>query len=164
MEIIQIVGYKNSGKTTLAKALIATLANQGSWVASLKHHGHGGVPLGIEETDSEEHRRAGAILSGVEGDGLFQVTNQQPWAMEEMLAIYRLKNIEVVIMEGFKKQSYKKIVLVRKEEDLHLLEELTNIKAVVTSLELKQESYTYPIFNRKEMDSLIEWTTTSLIK
>ncbi|MBP1969896.1 molybdopterin-guanine dinucleotide biosynthesis protein B [Virgibacillus natechei] len=163
MEIIQIVGYKNSGKTTLAKALIETLANQGSRVASLKHHGHGGVPLGIEETDSAKHRRAGAVLSGVEGDGLFQVSNQQPWAMEEMLAIYQLKNIEVVIMEGFKKQSYKKVVLVRKEEDLPLLEELTNIKAVLTPLELEQESYPYPIFNRTEMEVLVDWIVARLI-
>lgn len=157
MEVIQIVGYKNSGKTTLAKTLIEALANQGVRVASLKHHGHGGVPVGIEETDSEKHRRAGAVLSGVEGDGLLQVSKQKSWDIEQMLAIYRLMDIEVVIMEGFKKQSYKKIVLLRKEEDLHLLKEVTNIKAVLTPLELKQESYAYPIFNRNEMDALVEW-------
>ncbi|UJL46712.1 molybdopterin-guanine dinucleotide biosynthesis protein B [Virgibacillus sp. NKC19-16] len=157
MEIIQIVGYKNSGKTTLVKALIETLADQGIRVASLKHHGHGGAPLGIEETDSEQHRRAGAVLSGVEGDGLFQVSKEQAWDIDQMLAIFRLMDIEVVIMEGFKKQSYNKIVLIRSEEDLHLLNEVTNIKAVLTPLELKQENYAYLVFKKTEMDALVEW-------
>ncbi|MBY7142077.1 molybdopterin-guanine dinucleotide biosynthesis protein B [Virgibacillus sp. NKC19-3] len=156
MEIIQIVGYKNSGKTTLANTFIETLANQGVRVASLKHHGHGGVPLGIEETDSEKHKRSGAVLSGVEGDGLFQISRQQPWDIDQMLAIYTLMDIEVVIMEGFKRQRYPKVVLIRTEEDLHLLDKVTNIKAVLTSLELKQESYSYPIFTISEMDALVE--------
>ncbi|WP_373894870.1 molybdopterin-guanine dinucleotide biosynthesis protein B [Virgibacillus natechei] len=156
MEVIQIVGYKNSGKTTLSTALIERLANQGIRVASLKHHGHGGAPLGLEETDSEKHRSAGAVLSGVEGDGLFQVSKEQPWDIDQMLAIYRFMDIEIVVMEGFKKQSYKKIVLLRNEEDLPLLDEVTNIKAVLTPLELKQDNYAYPLFKRRETDALVE--------
>src|SRR5690625_2441125 len=100
MKIMQIVGYKNSGKTTVAKRLIELLSMKSVRVASLKHHGHGGVPLGFEATDSEEHRQAGALIAGVEGAGVLQLSNHHAWRMEQMVAIYKLLHIEVLMMEG----------------------------------------------------------------
>ena len=72
MDIIQIVGYKNSGKTALANEFISYLRNKGFLVGSLKHHGHGGTPAGIYNKDSESHRRNGAVVSGVKGEGMLQ--------------------------------------------------------------------------------------------
>ncbi|WP_170138891.1 molybdopterin-guanine dinucleotide biosynthesis protein B [Oceanobacillus chungangensis] len=155
MEVIQIIGYKNSGKTTTASKLIEVLSQQGIQVASLKHHGHGGKPLGIENTDSFKHHKAGAIVSGVEGEGMFQLTNHHSWNLEQMLAIYEILNIDVLVIEGFKQSKYKKVVLINKEEDLILLEEATNIVAVITSLPL--ESSFYPIFKRTHLRRFCDW-------
>jgi len=157
MQIIQIVGYKSSGKTTLAKTLITSLAKKGIKVASLKHHGHGGIPVGMKETDSEKHRQAGAIISGVEGQNMLQLSNQYAWEMEQMIAIYKLLKTEVLVMEGFKQYNYNKIVLIRNEEDLHLLEQMTNIRAVMTRIQLKQTSYPYPIFKQEEIKDFHKW-------
>lgn len=162
MNVIQIVGYKNSGKTTLAKSLIEFFSKIDKRCASLKHHGHGGLPLGIKETDSEQHRKSGALVAGVEGEGVLQLSNQNGWKNEEMLAIYKLLNIEVLIMEGFKSYNYDKIVLIKNEEDLHLLEQVTNIKAVMTSLPLENTSYPYPVFKEEETDNLIDWLFLSM--
>lgn len=147
MLLIQVVGYKNSGKTTLASRLIKLYADKGIRVASLKHHGHGGVPIGIEDTDSEKHRQAGAVLSGVEGGGVFQLATKQPLDVDKMIAFYELFDIEVVVIEGYKKLNFDKIVLIRNEDDLHLLK-LSNIKAVVTSIPIKQTD-SYPIFKNQ---------------
>ena len=38
--IIQIVGYKNSGKTTLMAHAVSFLKEKGFTVATIKHHGH----------------------------------------------------------------------------------------------------------------------------
>lgn len=38
--IIQIVGYKNTGKTTLTAALIGHFSSMGLKVAAIKHDGH----------------------------------------------------------------------------------------------------------------------------
>ena len=157
MEIIQVIGYKNSGKTTLSTKLIDFFSNEGINVASLKHHGHGGIPLGLEETDSAKHLQAGAVISGVEGDGMFQLTKQEPWNVEDMLDFYRRLNIELVIIEGFKAHHYQKIVLIRNEEDLALLKAVTNIIAIVTSLKLKQEDYPYKLFKPTESSVLLKW-------
>ncbi len=42
--ILQIVGYQNSGKTTLVEKVVYALAEQNMKVATIKHHGHGGFP------------------------------------------------------------------------------------------------------------------------
>jgi molybdopterin-guanine dinucleotide biosynthesis protein B len=157
MKVIQIVGYKSSGKTILAEMLIKSLSKQGIRVGSLKHHGHGGIPLGMEETDSEKHRQAGALIAGVEGEGLLQLSNQDGWRVEQILAIYKLLNTEILIIEGFKTYHYDKIVLIRAEEDLHLLEQVTNIKAVITSLPLEQTLYPYPIFKQEGIAAFNDW-------
>jgi molybdopterin-guanine dinucleotide biosynthesis protein B len=41
--ILQVVGYQNSGKTTLITKLIKMLKEMSYRVGTLKHHGHDGV-------------------------------------------------------------------------------------------------------------------------
>ena len=155
MEIIQVIGYKNSGKTTAAMALINYLSRQGITVASLKHHGHGGIPIGLDSKDSSEHYQAGAAVSGVEGAGLFQLMKQEPWELVQLIMIYELMDVDYLIIEGFKKEDFKKIVMINKEEDLPLLEQTTNIFAAVTNLPLEKNA-TYPIFKPSELTLLCE--------
>ncbi|WP_100011461.1 molybdopterin-guanine dinucleotide biosynthesis protein B [Lentibacillus sediminis] len=157
MEIIQITGYKNSGKTTMAEKLIHALAAEGFRVASLKHHGHGGTPDGFEDTDSARHHEAGAFISGVQGEGLLQLAARPTWELEQMTAIYQQLGTDILVVEGFKKHAYKKIVLIRREEDLHLLKELTNIVAVITRPTLNAADYPFLVFSQAEMDRCIEW-------
>jgi len=71
--VLQIVGYQNSGKTTLAEKLISYACNKGLRVGSIKHHGHGGAPASNLTKDSTRHAQAGAVVSAVEGDGVVQL-------------------------------------------------------------------------------------------
>ena len=50
--IIQIVGYKNTGKTTLTAALIGHFTSMGLKVAAIKHDGHDHFEMDQEGTDS----------------------------------------------------------------------------------------------------------------
>ncbi|MFD1848495.1 molybdopterin-guanine dinucleotide biosynthesis protein B [Oceanobacillus bengalensis] len=157
MDIVQIVGYKNSGKTTLATRVIEELISKGNRVASLKHHGHGGVPLGMKDTDSEKHSRAGALIAGVEGEGVLQLSQQEPWNLEQMIPIYEMMSIDILVIEGFKNKGFNKIVLINKVEELPLLESVTNIKAVISSVSLINKSINYPVFKRHEVEKFCEW-------
>ena len=113
---IQVVGFKNSGKTTLVCNLIE-LATQDGWkVASLKHHGHGGTPNIVENTDSERHKQAGSIMAGVEGEGLLHLSiSQSEWTLKKILAFYKQVDIDLLIIEGYKNADFPKIVLISKE-------------------------------------------------
>ncbi|WP_083557653.1 molybdopterin-guanine dinucleotide biosynthesis protein B [Marinobacter nauticus] len=66
MNVIGIVGWKNTGKTTLASAVIHELSSRGLTVNAI-NHAHYLVDIDQPGTDSYKHRQAGAqevILAG----------------------------------------------------------------------------------------------------
>jgi molybdopterin-guanine dinucleotide biosynthesis adapter protein len=164
MFIFQVIGYKNSGKTTLVSKLITHFSDIGMKVASLKHHGHGGPPSELTNTDSFKHRQAGAVLAGVEGSGLLQLSiHQASWDMDQIMKFYHMMNNDVLVIEGFKKEDFFKIIIVRSEDDLRLLNQLSNIQAVVTSLDLSAEEVSVPIFKLDDFDRLSKWLENQII-
>lgn len=44
LSILQVVGYQNSGKTTLIEKLCQLAECEGLKLGCFKHHGHGGTP------------------------------------------------------------------------------------------------------------------------
>lgn len=157
MKIIQIVGFKNSGKTSLSTELIRSLVSNGFRTASLKHHGHGGEPLGLKNTDSYKQQQAGAIVAGVEGSGMFQLKHVNGWNIEQLIAIYRLFNIDILVIEGFKYENYPKIILIKNKEELSLLKQLTNIIAVVSAVSMEESSISFPVFPYDQIEKLCHY-------
>lgn len=163
MDIIQLVGYKNSGKTTLATKLIEHAVQKGFRTASLKHHGHGGVPEGIHDTDSEKHKQAGSLISGVEGEGVFQLVKES-WTLDEMIPIYERMHVDLLIIEGFKSYSFPKAVLISSEKDLELLAKVENVKAVIARVPLKKNAYPFPVFQHRDINGICKWLEEQLKK
>lgn len=132
--VLQIVGYQNSGKTTLMEKVIAALSHRGLIVGTIKHHGHGGFPKAFDAgKDTDKHRQAGASFVSVEGDGLLQIQafNRQGWTLEKIVSVYKKWPLDIILVEGYKQEPYPKIVLLRTKEDELLLKQLINIQAVI---------------------------------
>ncbi|MCP8615648.1 molybdopterin-guanine dinucleotide biosynthesis protein B [Salirhabdus salicampi] len=164
MLIFQVVGYKNSGKTTYISEWISYFTEKGLNVATLKHHGHGGIPKFVENTDTAKHAQAGAVMTGVEGDGSFQLSiKQQSWNMDQLLAFYRMMDIDLLILEGFKEYDFPKIVLIRDELDLPLLNRVTNVEAVITTIQLDKTDDHCPIFKPTDTEKIKEWLAEHLL-
>jgi molybdopterin-guanine dinucleotide biosynthesis adapter protein len=156
--IFQVVGYKKSGKTTLVSQLIQFFSKKGLNVASLKHHGHGGTPASVEVTDTAKHEKAGAVMTGVEGEGVLQLTvKKSSWRLDQIFAFYHMIDIDLLIIEGFKEHDFDKVVLIRDERDLALLKRLSSIKAIMTTLPLREDDYEIPIFKPNENEIFCEW-------
>lgn len=158
-EIIQIVGYQNSGKTTLMEQLIRQAASEGLYVGTIKHHGHGGIPIGDNSKDSFRHEQAGAHVTAVEGDGTLRISiSRSNWQLADILAIYASFNVDVILIEGYKNEHYPKVVLLRTIEDQELLEKVSNIICVIYwpayPLEKKLE---YPTFSIHENAQYMEF-------
>ncbi|MDN2567662.1 molybdopterin-guanine dinucleotide biosynthesis protein B [Aquibium sp. A9E412] len=108
--VLGIVGWKASGKTTLAARLIAELTRRGRTVASVKHSHH---PLAPERpgTDTWRHRQAGArqvALLTPAGWALDGVPQPGPPAtLDTVLA--RLAACDLVLVEGLKRAAHGKI-------------------------------------------------------
>jgi molybdopterin-guanine dinucleotide biosynthesis protein B len=130
--VCQIVGYKNSGKTTIMEKLISYFAAINKKTGTLKHHGHGGEPKQVQATDSFKHLQAGSSISGVHGEKQLQlsIADVSDYPLEKLISLYTFMPIDILLMEGFKQEDYPKIIIIKNEEDKGLLE-LTNIIAVI---------------------------------
>ncbi|MGH1327022.1 molybdopterin-guanine dinucleotide biosynthesis protein B [Bacillus pretiosus] len=156
--ILQIVGYQNSGKTTLVEKIVYALAERNMKVATIKHHGHGGFPE-VAQKDSEKHRKAGAVVSSVEGAGLLSLSSlREEWSLQEIIRLYEFFEVDTILIEGYKKESYPKVVLLRSAEDVELLHKVENIVAVITwhdaPANLREE---YKVFDITEEELYIDW-------
>jgi molybdopterin-guanine dinucleotide biosynthesis adapter protein len=157
MKVLQIVGFKNSGKTTISKEVIRYFSNKRIRIGSLKNHGHGGLPIGIENTDSEQHRNAGATIAGVIGEDVFQLSHGSVWEISDMLEIYKQLRIELLLIEGFKELAFPKLVLLRNQDDLTLLTSLKNIIGIIKSNDLLIEDIDIPVFDTENPGVICQW-------
>lgn len=166
--IYQIVGYQNSGKTTFIKKLLHEIMKENLTAVTIKHHGHGGKPALSEDKDSVQHIQAGAIASLVEGEGrlLLHAENMQ-WSLNEKIQFLSFFKPDIILIEGHKYEAYKKAVLLRKKEDVSLLETCKNIQMVFyweeSLIETFKKSHTIPNFHINDQNGY-KWFVEELRK
>lgn len=104
MKAIGIVGYSNTGKTTLIEKLIPLIAARGLRVSAIKH-AHHGFDMDRPGKDSWRYRVAGAnqvlIATGARW-ALLTETPDAPAPLEALLA--QLAPADLVIVEGFRSE------------------------------------------------------------
>lgn len=142
VKVLQVVGFKNSGKTTLILNLLKQAKNKGKTVAFIKHHGHGG-PLELPKTDTDSMRlfESGADCSIAYGDGVVQMHQRKQTAtVEELIDHASLENPDLILVEGFKEAAFEKIILLRSAEDSLKLQKLQNIVLAIAPEELELDN------------------------
>ncbi|MGM0873423.1 MAG: molybdopterin-guanine dinucleotide biosynthesis protein B [Bacillota bacterium] len=162
--VLQVVGYQNSGKTTFVVDYIKAAVKHDLKVGTIKHHGHSGaIKLDDQQKDSGKHRQAGAHVSVVEGNGAFVLTSEKlSLSLQQLLSLYCQFDLDVIIVEGFKSASFPKVVLIRSQEDLPMLNKLLNICCIIASFQLPKEIIEkYRTFYQTK-DS-IEWLLTNKV-
>jgi molybdopterin-guanine dinucleotide biosynthesis protein B len=114
--VLAIVGWKNSGKTTLATRLVAELTRRGFRVACVKH-AHHDADIDHEGTDTFRLRAAGAkevaLVTARRWAIIHELGDDPEPALSETLA--RLSPADIVIMEGYKREPISKIEVRRTE-------------------------------------------------
>ncbi|WP_445490673.1 molybdopterin-guanine dinucleotide biosynthesis protein B [Niallia sp. 03133] len=148
--IVQFVGYQNSGKTTAMEWMIRTLTEKGIRVVALKHHGHGGAPSSYLK-DSAKHRKAGAMASVVEGDGVLQLEMaKQEWSFEKIQRWLSFLDYDLLLVEGYKQERFPKVVFLRSDEEKKEFASLTNIQFIVPYCETLDEKQEY-------LHEIVQW-------
>ncbi|MNI33689.1 Molybdopterin-guanine dinucleotide biosynthesis adapter protein [compost metagenome] len=127
-KIIQIVGYKNSGKTTLISRLIPILNGMNYRVAVIKHDVHG-FDSDVEGTDTYKLRQAGAVATAITSPWRTAIMEERETSVQSI--IDHFQEYELVILEGFKREDYPKLVLVTSAEDMKLVRELSQVIGIV---------------------------------
>ncbi len=111
-----IVGKKKSGKTVTTVGLVRELIRRGHRVMTAKH-GHG-FGLDHEGKDSWRHRHEGGahrvVLAGPDQFGVTGAWGESGEATLESLVARFLDDADVVVAEGFKTSSSRKIEVYRR--------------------------------------------------
>ncbi len=115
------VAKSGTGKTTLLEKVIAELKDRGYRVGVIKHDAH---RFDIDHPGKDSHRltAAGAdtmLISSPEKLALIR-QHAEPPPIEELIATY-FSDVDLVLTEGFKKSSFPKIEVHRRERSSTLI-------------------------------------------
>lgn len=110
MRVIGLAGWSGAGKTTLMKRLIPALVGRGMTVSTIKH-AHHAFDVDVPGKDSWEHRQAGAAQVLVSSANRWALMSENRDAPEPDLAflLSRMNPVDLVIIEGFKREEHPKI-------------------------------------------------------
>lgn len=124
MKIFGVVGWKNSGKTGLVERLVSEICKRGFTVSTVKH-AHHSFDVDHPGRDSYRHRDAGAREVLLTSRNRWALMHEIKGAPEEPLAelLKKLSPVDLVLIEGFKRDSHAKIECHRKATGNGLLAE-----------------------------------------
>ncbi len=132
--VLAIVGFSNSGKTTLMEKLIQALSAHGLHVCSIKHSHHQ-PEMDTPGKDSFRHKQAGATGSLLVGpDQLMLVQDALPNKTPQALADTFFPDADLVLVEGYASMPCAKIEVVRGERSMDLRCPTDELLAVATDI------------------------------
>ncbi len=155
-QIVSIVGKSNSGKTTLLEKLIAELKQRGFKIGTVKH-AHDGFEMDKKGKDSWRHQQAGAAATLVISSGKTALIKNEELDFIEKMQKY-LSDTDLIIAEGFKKQTLPKIEVFRlaSPHKYPLCMEDNNLVAFVTDSDFKPDVPVFGLEDIKPIASFIE--------
>lgn len=156
MRIIGLAGWSGSGKTTLMAKLIPCLTGRGKTVSTIKH-AHHGFDLDQPGKDSFVHRAAGAsevLISSARRWALMSELRDQPEPhLRELLT--RLSPVDLVVVEGYKREKFPKVEIHRKEVGKPLLHPDDDwIVAIASDAPLPQA--TVPVIDLNDVNKIAD--------
>ena len=152
--VFGIVGWKNSGKTTLVENLVKNITDQGYQVSTIKH-AHHSFDIDHEGTDSFRHRKAGAkevVLASRKRWALIHELMDEPEKDFDFL-VNSIAPTDLILVEGFKEEGHNKIEVIRGENKkipIHMLDK--SVLAIAADYKILDVSL--PIFHLDEISKI----------
>ena len=122
MKVIGLAGWSGAGKTTLLTRAIPQLQKQGLRVSVIKH-AHHAFDVDVPGKDSWKHREAGAAEVLVSSSQRWALMRELRGAAEPRLPelLAKLSPVDLVVVEGFKREPHRKIEVYRAANEKPLL-------------------------------------------
>jgi molybdopterin-guanine dinucleotide biosynthesis adapter protein len=116
MKVIGVAGWSGAGKTTLISRVIPYLREQGLRVSVIKH-AHHEFDVDVPGKDSWIHRQSGAEEVLVSSANRWALMHELRGAAEPSLPdlLRKMSPVDLLIVEGFKSEPYRKIEVHRKD-------------------------------------------------
>ena len=135
MKTIGVIGWKNSGKTTLVSKLVDYFSSLNLKVGVIKH-AHHSFDIDHPHTDSYKIRKSGAYKTTIVSNKRLAFIEERADDSEiDLKTIIDMnKDCQILILEGFKKNNdIPKIeVFLKKNKKEHLYKNVEKVKLLVT--------------------------------
>jgi len=156
MKVFGVTGWKNSGKTGLMERLVAEFSARGFSVSTIKH-AHHRFDVDHPGKDSFRHREAGAkevLLASRNRFALMhELRDDAEPTLEQLLA--KLMPVDLVLIEGYKRDRHPKIETHRKETRQDLIAPTDDtIRAVASNDTL---SLGKPVFDLDDTQAIADF-------
>ncbi len=156
MNVFGVVGWKNAGKTGLMERLVSEITSRGITVSTVKH-AHHTFDVDHAGKDSYRHRVAGAtevLLASRNRFALMHELRQEEEPTLETL-LQKLAPVDLVLVEGYKRDSHPKVEAHRAETGNPLIApDDPTVRAVAsdTALELDR-----PVFDLDDTKAIADF-------
>ena len=152
VSVLGFSGFSGSGKTMLIEKLIPLLEQKGVRTAVIKHDAHG-LRFDTEGKDSRRFAAAGTACSLVNGPSESAIFLRNPLTLEESVrAAALLTDAKLVLIEGYKHNSYTRIGIMRRETGKGFPDAAERFAALVTDDETVAAAV--PVFHPDNAEGL----------
>ncbi len=156
MRIYGVTGWKNTGKTGLMERLVTEITARGRSVSTVKH-AHHAFDVDQPGRDSHRHRVAGArevmLASGKRWALMHELHDEEEPPLAALLA--RLSPVDLVLIEGYKREAHPKIETHRKAAGTPLIAtDDRTIRAVASDVAV---SIDRPVFDLDDTAAIAEF-------
>jgi molybdopterin-guanine dinucleotide biosynthesis adapter protein len=159
-KVIGVVGWKDVGKTFFVTEIIKLLVSKKFKVGSIKH-AHHDFDIDQHGTDSFKHRIAGSnqviISSSKRWAKIIENNKKKEKSLDQL--INEFQDIDIVVVEGFKKENHPKIEIIANNSQI-INSELKNIVAFVSDEMLNSS---IPVFKKNDIESLVEFIIKKIL-
>jgi len=160
--ILSIVGKSDSGKTTLIEKLVPELTRRGYRIATVKHDIHG-FEVDREGKDSWRHKQAGAhsvVISSPTKAALIRDVDRD-MNLEEIREKL-VRDVDLIVSEGYKKDVQPKVEVFRKEKYKKLLcTKKDNLIGIVSNRKFRVG---VPCFDLEDTKGLADFVEKEFLK
>lgn len=129
--VVSLVGLSGVGKTTALERIIRELKRRGYRVGTVKHDTHG-FEIDKPGKDSWRHAQAGSDIVVISGPQKMALIRQLDEEMPLDEVVDLMRDVDIVITEGYKRGDRPKIEVTRSERGRELLCEAGELLAIMT--------------------------------
>lgn len=161
MKLYGVVGWKNAGKTGLMERLVTEITGRGFSVSTVKH-AHHTFDVDHPGKDSYRHRVAGAqevLLASRNRIALMQELRAEAEPDLPQL-LTRLSPVDLVLIEGYKRDRHPKIEAFRAETGNPLIAtDDPTVRAVASDVPLTMDR---PVFDLDDTTAIADFILTEV--
>ena len=160
-----VIGWKNSGKTTLLARLIEEFTARGLTVSAIKH-AHHSFEIDHEGRDSHRFRQSGArriaVVSRHRWAMVHELRNEPEPSLQELLQ--HIGPCELVLIEGYKSGEFPKIEA--RSNSSHTSDPLAPIDPYIVAIakhcDIAADNENLPVFDLDDIPAIADFIASHL--